>query len=424
MINSEIFRLIRFVILLVIFYGNAGLFAVIKDDAGKQISFRADNETVRNVLQRLSADHGLNLTYNASNEDFDARINYLAEHKKPEMVLAEILALINHEATSIGNQLVIHRSERFETLGGDGSVLGEAVVNHVDTILKIVEVPVVIVDTVVIYETRTETIYRNQPVLAAVRPLIINRPAHRPYRIRNERFSVSLSYAQMLAGHNYPDAGQLHGDLQEVRDADGHSFRNFMISGGLHYQLGAVFLSTSLSVNSYSTPFSYKELFTSGGYHLVDTLDSFYTIVDGEEEWVHITDSTYVPLESKELLYDRTNNMGMLGLRFNIAYDLYISNNSKYFIHGGLQAGIPLWQRGNTIMNTEGYPAAPLGRNELNNFIYGFHLGPGVRTRLNDGLDLVFSAYYQQYINDLFKTHPLKRNLRGVALQVGIQYYL
>ncbi len=424
MLNSSIFHLARLIILLVIFACSAGLFADNADQDNTLISFRSDNETVRNILQRLSADHGLNLTYSASNEDFDARINYRAEDKMPETVLEEILALISYEYTSIGNQLVIHRSERFEALGRDELQPGNAVASHVDTILRIVEVPVVIVDTVVVIETRTETVYRNQPMLAAVRPLIINRPAHRPYRVRNERFSVSFLYAQMLAGHNYPDAGQLQGDLQEVRDAEGSSFRNIMISGGLHYQLGAVFLSTSLSVNSYSTPFSYKELFTSGGYHLVDTLDSFYTIVDGEEVWVHITDSTYIPLESKELLYDRTNKLGIMGLRFNIAYDLYISNHSKFFIHGGVQAGIPLWQRGNTIINTEGYPAVPLARNELNSFVYGFHVGPGVRTRLNDGLDLVLSAFYQQYINDLYKTYPLKRNLRGVALQVGIQYYL
>ena len=423
MLNSSIFHLTRLVILLVIFASSTSLFAVTAGQDGTLISFRADNESVRSVLQRLSVNHWLNITFNASNEDFDATINYRAEDKRPETILAEILSLIRYEYSSIGNQLVVHRSERFEALGRDELQPGDAVASHVDTILRIVEVPVVIVDTVVIHETRTETVYRNQPVLASVRPLIINRPAHRPYRIRKERFSVSFSYAQMLAGHYSPGAGQLQGDLQEVHDAEGSSFRNFMISGGLHYQLGAVFLSTSLSVNSFSTPFNYKEVFTSGGYHLVDTLDSFYTIVDGEEIWVHITDSTYIPLESQELLYDRTNNLGMLGLRFNIAYDLYISTNSKFFIHGGVQAGVPVWQRGNTIINTEGYPSAPMARSELNSIVYGFHLGPGVRTRLNDELDMVLSAFYQQYINDLYKTHPLKRNLRGVALQAGIQYY-
>ncbi len=424
MLNSGIFHLSRFLILLTIFTGSVSLFAVNTDEDSTLISFRADNESVRNVLQRLSADHGLNLTYNASNEDFDATINYQAEDKAPETILSKVLALIGYEHTSIGNQLVIHRSERFEALGRDGALPADVAVNHVDTILRIVEVPVVIVDTVIIVETRTEIVQRAQPVPATVRPLIVNRPSYRPHRIRNERFSMSLSYAQMLAGYGYPGAGQFHGELQEVRDADGTSFRNYMITGGLHYQIGAMFLSTTLSVNSFSIPFSYKELFTSGGYHLVDTLDSFYIIVDGNEEWVHITDSTYIPLDSQELFYDRTNNLGILEVRFNIAYDLYISSNSNFFIHGGVQAGIPIWQHGNTIMNTEGYPAVPLARNELNNFVYGFHLGPGLRTKLNDGLDFVMSATYQQYITDLYKSYPIKRNLRGVALQVGIKYYL
>lgn len=424
MIKSSIFYLYRLLILLMTFTGSVSLFAIADDDNSSLISFLADNESVRIALQRLSVEHGLNLTYNASNEDFDVQINYRAEDTDLATILSEVLALISYEYTSIGNQFVIHRSERFETLGSDGLAPGNAVINHVDTILRIVEVPVVIVDTVVIYETRTETVYRNQPMLAAVRPLIINSPPHRPYRIRNERFSLSLSYAQMFAGYHYPEALQISNDLQEVRDADGTSFRNYMITGGLHYQVGAMHFSTSLSLNSFSIPFSYKELFTSGGYHLVDTLDSFYTVVNEEEVWVHITDSTYVPLESQELFYDRINNLGIFEIRLNIAYDFYISNNNKFFFHGGMQAGVPLWQRGNTIMNTEGYPAVPLARNELNTFVYGFHFGPGVRSRLNNRLDFVFVATYQRYITDLYKSHPLERNLRGVALQAGIQYYL
>ncbi len=418
MSRSNILPIITFLTLLMIFNSSMNIFARNAEEDTLLISFRAENEPVRSVLKRLSVDHGLNLTYNASNMDFDARINYQAEDKKPETVLSEILLLINYEHTSIGNQLVIHRSERFERIAQEGSE------SQTDTILKIIEVPVMIIDTLILYETKTEIVYRPQAISTPVRPLIINRPSHMPYRIRNERFSVSISYAQMLAGYNHAGAGQTGDEIQEVRNADGYSLRNFLISGGLHYQLGAVFISTSISVNSYSTPFNYKELFTSGGYHQVDTLDSFYTIIDDEKVWIHITDSTYIPLDSRELLYDRTNNLGMFGMRMNISYDLYISNSSRFFVHGGLQAAIPLWQRGNTIINSEGFPAASLERNDLSNLTYGFHFGPGVRTRFNDSIDFVLSASYQSYIKDFHRTYPINRNLRGVSLQVGVQYYL
>ncbi len=416
MSKSSIFSITPFLILLIIFNGSIKLYAGNAKESTYLISFSAKNEPVRNVFKRLSIDHGLNLTYNASNKDFDARINYQAEDKKPETVLSEILALINYEYTSIGNQLVIHRSERFENLQHEGSL------NQIDTILRIIEVPVVITDTVIIVETKI--IQRAQHIPATVRPLIVNRPSYRPYRVRNERFSWSLSYAQMLAGYGYPKAEQPGTDLQEVREADGASFRNYMISGGFHYQIGAMYLSTSLSLNSYSMPFNYKELFTSGGYHKIDTLDSFYTIIDGEPVWVHITDSTYIPLESRELVYDRTNNIGMLGVQFNIAYDVYISKNSNFFLHGGVQTAIPLWQRGNTIKNTEGFPTTPLQSNDLNNFIHGFHFGPGVRTRFSNRLEFVFSASYQHYIKDIHRSYPINRNLRGVAFQVGFQHYI
>ena len=418
MLNSSIFHLTRLVILLVIFASSTSLFAVTAGQDGTLISFRADNESVRSVLQRLSVNHWLNITFNASNEDFDATINYRAEDKRPETILAEILSLIRYEYSSIGNQLVVHRSERFEQLSQEG------LVSHVDTVLQIVEIPVVVYDTIKMYQTKTEIVYRTQPYTTFVRPLVINRPLSQPLRVRHERFSVSLSYAQILAGFRYTDAMPSDEKLLDVRNADGSSFRNYMITGGVHYRIGAMVLSSSISIDGYSLPFNYRELFTSGGYHLVDTLDSFYTIVNGEQVWVHITDSTYVPLESKERLFDRTNKFGMLNARFSFAYDVYMENNYSIFVLAGMQIGFPVWQRGNTIVDLEEYPAIPMVAEELHDFVYGYHAGTGVRARLNNELDLLVSATYQRHLNEMFRSHPLNRRFRGMSLQAGIQYYL
>jgi hypothetical protein len=385
-------------------------------------SFVAEKESIRSILTRISSDYDLNITFNASNSDFDKTVTYRAADVSPETLLTQVLALVGYEFTPIGNQLAVHRSEQFEEVNSGGTANMPGGVHFPDTIVRIVEVPVVVYDTVVIHQTRTETVYRSQPYATVVRPLVINRPSHGPLRIRNERFAVSFSYAQLLAGYNNTEAIPGGDELQNVRDADGASFRNFMLNGGLHYRLGAIMLSSSVALSGYSLPFNYTELFSSGGYHRIDTLDSFYTIVNGQEEWFHVTDSTYIPLETRELLYDRTNNLGMLDFKLGIAYDLFMSAHSSLFILAGVQAGIPVWQRGNTIVNESGYPAVPLDRNELNNVVYGFHAGPGVRTKLNDRLDVVFSAIYQRYLSELQASHPLNRQLRGIAIQMGVQY--
>ncbi len=424
------FTLKSLLVLLMIFGNTVGIFAnssaldVIRDDKHLILtSFTAENESVRSILSRISAEYDLNITFNASNTDFDQTITYQAADVSPKTILEQVLAMVSYEFTPIGNQLAVHRSERLEAIDPAGTSNMDVGVHFPDTILRIVEVPVVVYDTVVIHQTKTEIVYRSQPYATVVRPLVINRPAHGPLRIRNERFAVSFSYAQLLAGYRATETIPQGDDLQNVSDADGSSFRNFMFNGGLHYRLGAITLSSSLSLSGYSLPFNYKEMFSTGGYHLVDTLDSFYTIVNGQEEWFYVTDSTYVPLETRELLYDRTNNLGMLDVRLGIAYDLFMSTHSSFFILAGVQAGIPMWQRGNTISNENGYPAVPLDRNELNNVVYGFHVGPGVRTKLNDRLDFVFSTIYQRYLSELQASHPLNRQFRGLALQMGVQYH-
>jgi len=404
-------------------FANSSALDVIRDDKHLILtSFTAENESIRSILSRIAADYNLNITFNASNSDFDTTVTYQAADVSPEAILTQVLALVGYEFTPIGNQLAVHRSESFEAVDPAGSDKSGEGVHFADTILRIVEVPVVVYDTVIIHQTRTELVYRSQPYATVVRPLVINRPAYGPLRIRNERFAVSFSYAQVLAGYRTAEAISQGSGLQTVRDADGSSFRNFMFNGGLHYRFGALTLSSSVALSGYSLPFNYTELFSTGGYHRVDTLDSFYTIVNGQEEWFHVTDSTYIPLETRELLYDRTNNLGMLDLRLGIAYDLFMSAHSNFFIMAGVQAGIPVWQRGNTIVNESGYPAMPLVKSELGSFIYGFHAGPGVRTKLNDRLDFVFSAIYQRYLRELQASHPLNRQLHSIAIQMGAQY--
>lgn len=386
------------------------------------MSFRAEGETLLSILQNLSDQHGLNLSYNSSDEKLNSRLTYQA-HDKPLLdVLREILALVHYEYTSIGNQLVIHRSERFESLKQDEAVTVGRL--SADTILRIVEIPVAIVDTIIIRDTIREVVYRQAAFTPGVRPLIVTRPAFRPAYVRSGRWSLSLAYSQVLAGYGETGALASSEALQDIRAAEGFSFRNFALSGGVHYQAGALMLSSSISLNRYSTPFSYSELFTSGGYHRVDTLDSFYLIVDGEEIWTHITDSTYIPLESSEILYDRMNETGMIEARFTLSYDVFVARNSDFFILGGIQAGIPLWLRGNVVVNKEGYPAVPLTRGEVRKYLFGYHLGAGNRTRLNERLDLVVSVTYKRHTRDLFPSHPLDRRLHGLALQAGIQYHL
>ena len=388
----------------------------------QSVSLHADNETLLSILQDLSSLYDLNLSYNSSDEQLNSRVSYQAHHRPLLTVLQEILALVHYEFTPIGNQLVVHRSERFETMTGEGGHASGQ--QRPDTVLRIIEIPVVVRDTLVLYDTIREVVYRQQPFTTSVRPLIVSRPAFRHLQVRNNQWSFSLSYAQMLAGFREVGPAPQAEGLEKVREAEDFSFRNFILSGAAHYRSGALVLSSALSLNRFSTPFSYSELFTSGGYHLVDTLDSFYTIVDGEEVWVHITDSTYVPLETTELLYERMNGLGILEVQLNAAYDVFISDQLSLFAHGGLQAGMPVWLRGNAIQDEQGYPTVTLDNDEVSRYLFGYHVGAGARTRASSRLDLVFSATYKRYGHELFRSHPLSRRLHGVALQAGIQYHL
>lgn len=416
------------------------------------ISFQAQNESVRALLSRLSEHETLNLTYNATDAAFDQLITYTAKEKAVHEILKDILLLIDHEYQQMGNHLLIVKSEnnnpskkqlainenvpkakhadnRSQPLKAGNQFSG----GPPDTIIRQVEVPVYVRDTLVVYDTIVQfevqtirdTVFIEKAGQASARgtrrPIgsNISSGVFRFEADRESGLAVGIYLAPAVAGYHYLEMLNV---LPSLRTED-ISARNIGFGIDMLYNKNRWQLTLGASLNSYATRFDYMEINNTGGFFQIDTLDVFYAIIDQQPVYTYITDSTWIPLNRDELVYDRLNRMGLLNINLGVAYTFYRTSNFDYYLKGSMQMGVPLWLKGNTIIDSDGFPATELDKNQFSNWLLGYSAALGMRYQLGNWIDVYAEPVYKRYLTPTTINHPLKRRLHGFGLQLGMMYY-
>jgi len=415
-----------------------GSLAQTQHPAEKNIDFSARNESLRSILTRLGNEYHINLTYNASDPVFDQPISYSAQNVSLAQVLSTILKKINHETEQVGNHFVIIQSaannrvtvvnhETTETI--DNSIATEASIQIPD---KILTSPVIITDTVLLIDTviqykeliiRDTVFIEKKPEREVARPQRLLRDMLGIEIDQRERWAVGINYTQMYTAHRLATSQTLTSELQKVMDAEAVSFRNNGLGVSVQYNLASLTLSGNVGINRFAHRFTYNELFTTGGFNLIDTLDSFYTIFQNDTLWTHITDTTRVPLESSETIYDRMNQYLFLESGLSAGYVFYNGRAFSLYATGALMVSTPLWYRAQTIVNTEGFPPVEVSSDNFNAWLWAWSAGIGVRTRLSALSDLFIESGYRSYLNDWNTSHPLDRRVNGFSVRAGLIYY-
>jgi hypothetical protein len=434
------FRLNNLVLIsLILLLQQSGNLIFAQNGTEKPINFYASNESLRSVLNRLSTAHNINLTYNASDEVFDTPVSINAKNNKVSSVLSGVLSQIDHTYQQVGNHFVIIKlPESAKPISSRENPSAVAKPEPVaalraDTLIKYVDVPVFIHDTLLIFdtivkverETIRDTVFIENPANRSdrVRPFTFNDDVFRFEAERNKGWAVALSYAQMGAGYHLVSEYDPLGPYTKVKDAESYSFRNFALGAELQYNTGNFIFMAGLSVNSFSNRFYYSEISTSGGFTQTDTLDFFYTIIQSDTVWKYVTDTMWIPLNSTELLYDRMNRIGLLEMNASVAWKVYNGDLLSLYLKTAFHTGIPLWLKGNTVPKSEDYQAVKLEKDLFADFILAYQAGIGGNIQLSDWTDIYAEVFYKRYISETVIDHALGRRLHGAGLRIGLLYY-
>lgn len=413
------------------------------------MSFRAENETLRSVLNRISSEYNINITFNSSNPTFDQPITWHGKKETPMDILRELLTSNKYEYRVSGNHLVILKSPDLSihssTRGTDESSEPEYgqdepqsdqpesdkseslrnVIEH-NTDIVFLRDTVFVRDTVVL--TRTEflidTVFVERvPQESAVRPESFIRDIFGVEANGRDRWAMSFSVSQLAAGFSTQKPDPLTTELEQIIDAEKLSLRNFGLGAALHYNSGRFSVAGHLGINSFAYRFSWSELYATGGFNQIDTLDTFFTINQNDTTWTHITDTTWIPLDSREVIFDRMNRLGFFESGISGTYTFVAGRNSVWYATAGFAASTPLWISARSVTDSEGFPAGLVSRDNFNTWLYSWSLSMGTRLRINSLTDLFAETWYKRYINEWNTDHPLDRRMHGAGIRIGVLYF-
>jgi hypothetical protein len=406
---------------LTLIYLLLALTPIYAQSSGQSITkFNFQNEKLSSVLTQLSKEQDFNFSYDANDPVYNEYITYSSD-ESAEKVLDHILASKGLKNKRIGNQLVIyHPAEDIEidqdiiknidenttlnTISPSTEIVSSFEIDTIylqDTILRIDTVR--ITDTVFIEKQKPE-----KPSSSKIKDLPVD--FFQKETNRDKGWAGGVFIAPVLS------------DFSLVKNNVTFSLRNFSLGMEAVKLVNRWNFYIGLRYSHYSQQFTQQYSVVTGGNYQTDTIEIYYTIVETDTSWYYVTDSSWIPLDSKEYNYERSNAIGCFELNIAVSYDFYKSANLRVYGKMGGQIGWLLYKNGMAIpdeVHTDGVDFRDLQFNST----FALSAGLGLKSRMTDRLDFNTELYYIRYFNQLVKEYEYDNKLNAIGLKFGLIYY-
>jgi len=381
------------------------------------------NEKLSDVLLKLAETGDLNFSYDANDPVFNKRISYSSKGENTQIILNNILTETGLKHKLIGKQTVIYHSKDDQIILSAEAL--EDPKERVTEIIVVDENPTGIagyeLDTIYIQDTilRIDTIRITDTVfIEKEKPEKQTQPKLKEIPVdffqtetdRDKGWAMDFYAAPMLS------------DFSLVKDDVSFTLRNFSLGIDAIKLLNRWNFSIGLHFSHFGHRFSQQYSKTTGGVYQTDTVDVYYTVIDIDTSWYYVTDSSWIPLESMDYNYEKTNTIGYLGLNASVAYDFYKS--SKLRIYGRIRGmiGWSVYKNGIAIPDEE--HAEGIDFSDLKfNTAYSASFGIGLKYKITKDLDFNTELYYSRYFNQIVKEFEYDNKLNVIGLKIGIVYY-
>ncbi len=402
---------------------------IAQQEDDQRYDFEINNQSLHEVLDRLSQMAGVNFTFNAADPTFAKKITYQAKEKHFDQLLAELLVLSGHNFREIGNQLVVFPVEIADE---PQQVVSQAPLVRYDTVFQIIERPVIQTDTLVRYETMVQIdtliirdtvvkeVFRDSPKRDIKR---LPKDIFRFEPNREDGLAWGFFYGQYYGGYSQT-ADQIHETLLNLsKETETPVFRNFSLGTELLYNKNKWTFSAGIQLTGFATRFQYDDIQQTGGYYRTDTISWYYNLVQTDTTWFPVTDSTYLPLEKSEFYYNQLNRLGYLDFQLGVAYNFYADDNISIYLKAAGGLGLLLYNDGLLLRNTSGFPGEPYTEEAFSSSLISYMTGAGVKYKAFDWWDIYAELAYRSHLGSVLEDYVIEKRNFGIGLKVGLIYY-
>jgi opacity protein-like surface antigen len=386
----------------------------------KNTLFEFQNEKLSAVLTKLSEAEKLNFTYDANDSVFEKRINYSSDGESVQKILDNILSNTGIKHKQIGNQIVLYR------VAAEQQVVKQEPVNPPVTTVVLNEEPVVKVDykldTIVLYDTllridtirKTDTVYIEKEKPKKISPSKIKDipvDFFQPGNQRDKGWALGVFAAPIMS------------DFSLVNGENSFSLRSFSLGVDAIKLLKRWNITFGLRLTHFNQKFNQHFIEQQGGFYNTDTIDTYYTVIESDTSWYFVTDSSWVPFESREYSYKQSNSLGYLEFNLSATYDLFQGQKIRFYLKAGGQLNLLIYHNGIAVPDINHAEGINFNELQFNTTNYSVLAGLGIKYKIADKMDLNSELYYSRYLNALVQDFPVNTQINAIGLKVGLVFY-
>ncbi len=412
--SFKLSRAIYWILVVFFFCGNSGVMA--QGNQSSNVSLDVNNVTISTALVQLAVVADFNFSFNSDNQELNRKITYSAVDRPPLAILEDLLDGTGHQFKIIGKQVVIFKEEEKEPEEQ------QVIVTPTPTVItryvpKPVYDTIYITDTV--YQILTDTILEIDTVFIEKekekKP--VNKLKDIPIDYFNQKSSRESGWAIGFS------LAPIATDFSMVRQESKISVRSFSLGVELSKIAKNWMFKGGVKFTNFAEKFNHNYMVQEGGFFVVDTVDEYYTVSQGDTSFFYVTDSSWKPIDIREYNYNINNRIGMLELGFSVSYDFYTNDYVRFYVVAGGQVGILVYKNGLAIP----YPDQPEGVDfaelTFTNQSYSILAGAGMKYRISKGMDFNTEVNYIKYINNLVVDYPENTMINGLSLKLGLLFY-
>jgi hypothetical protein len=397
----------------------------------KRYDFTATNEALSKVLDRLSQAASINFSYNSADASFAKPITYSARGKTIQDITTEILNLSGHGFRQIGNQLVVFPNEPLPEIT---DIQPDPLPNSLQEADTIRVQQVIVRDTIIKYETVTQldtlivrdTVFVEKEIYRGGRRADLKKISADIFRFepnREDGWAINFHYGQHFGGIRNKTNQGVPELFSLVESTESASFRNYSLGSELLYNKGKWTISGGLQLTGFATRLKHNDIQSSGGYYRTDTISWYYTVVQTDTTWFPVTDSTYLPLNRREINYNQLNKTGYLDLVLGASYSFYSDANLSLYLKANLGAGFMIYNEGVLLHNKVDFPGEEYKNEDFNSSLFFYQIGGGLRYKAGNWFDVFGELSLRNYFGSIMNSYPIDRRYYTMGIKAGLIYY-
>ena len=236
---------------------------------------------------------------------------------------------------------------------------------------------------------------------------------------KNQGFYAGVYFEILPGSATYhsttDDAGKYLSAMEQAGNGKVANYSYGMIAG---YDFWKMSVRTGIGATRLGEKFAYSYTRETGGFFETDTIEKYYTLTGNDTSWIYITDSAWIPKDSKKYAYQNTNSYSYIDIPFSVKLQLWQNKSTSIYALGGVNVSF-LISVDALHIDPNDYVVVQTQKEDLNPVLFSWHAGMGSAIKISKHISMAAEVCYRGQTNGQYKDLPVDKRYDLIGVKIA-----